>query len=695
MQRYLRPDLLDAAGIEVFDTWAATFGQVVTQVELAPEGGDSFRVKSRFARFRNVPEMLRMWHVFADVKTAADLDLPVPILAERPSDGRRIPETVTVEPSDELIDYVADLGSRADAIRNRAVSPEEDNMLKVSGDGRRAALDLRLVGLPHRTPGKIEAAAASIASIWRAHRGDEYLAPDGTPYPVRGSLQLVFCDLGTPGPEWNAYDELRGQLVARGLSRESVRFVHEAKNDTELARLFAACRSGHVAVLVGSTEKMGVGTNVQDRAVALHHLDAPWRPADVAQREGRIIRQGNLNPEVQVIRWTARQSFDGYMWQTLERKARFIRDVMSPALDAREIGDIGDTVLSFSEAKALATNNPLLIDKAEADARLARLVRAERAHHRNQDTLRRTITRLEAQIAAQTKLGADIDAAIGRRRDTRGEAFTMTVQGQRYTKRADAGQHLLGLLRREAANQLGYRQRTVHAGGLGGFPLIVTISQALGQVTVSPAFDGGPGTGFALTSRDLAESDPVGLVTRLENRLTRLEAGKAKTLADIDLARSEIQHATASLGQPFPQAAELDSARQRAREIDEQLEAAASPPASDPAAEATTDAQQPGEASTAEAGPAQKKAGPGPASKAKPGTEATAGIAVLASPPWPSSSERQSGPTPAGPGRRDTGWAPPPLRPRQPFPAYHRDGESPHRPRADTEPGSEEREAGQ
>jgi len=419
----------------VFDTWAATFGQVVTQVELAPEGGDSFRVKSRFARFRNVPEMLRMWHVFADVKTAADLDLPVPILAERPSDGRRIPETVTVEPSDELIDYVGDLGRRADAIRNRAVSPEEDNMLKVSGDGRRAALDLRLVGLPQRTPGKIEAAAACIASIWRAHRGDEYLAPGGTPYPVRGSLQLVFCDLGTPGPEWNAYDEFRDQLVARGLPRESVRFVHEAKNDTELAWLFAACRSGHVAVLVGSTEKMGVGTNVQDRAVALHHLDAPWRPADVDQREGRIIRQGNLNPEVQVIRWTARQSFDGYMWQTLERKARFIRDVMSPALDAREIGDIGDTVLSFSEAKALATNNPLLIDKAEADAQLARLVRAERAHHRNQDTLRRTITRLQAHITAQTKLADDLDAAIGRRRDTRGEAFAMTVEGQRYTKR--------------------------------------------------------------------------------------------------------------------------------------------------------------------------------------------------------------------------------------------------------------------
>jgi hypothetical protein len=695
MQRYLRPDLLDAAGIEVFDTWAATFGQVVTQVELAPEGGDSFRIKSRFARFRNVPEMLRMWHVFADVKTAADLDLPVPALAKRPSDDRRIPETETVQPSDELIDYVADLGRRADAIRNRAVSPEEDNMLKVSGDGRRAALDLRLVGLPQRTPGKIGATAARIAAIWQEHRDDEYLALDGTPYPVRGSLQLVFCDLGTPGPEWNAYDELRDQLTARGLPRESVRFVHEAKNDTELARLFAACRSGHVAVLVGSTEKMGVGTNVQDRAVALHHLDAPWRPADVDQREGRIVRQGNLNPEVQVIRWTTRQSFDGYMWQTLERKARFIRDVMSPALDAREIGDIGDTVLSFSEAKALATNNPLLIDKAEADAELARLVRAERAHHRNQDTLRRTITRLETHIAAQAKLAGDIDAAIDRRQDTHGGAFTMTVEGRRHAKRAAAGQHLLDLFRREAASQLGYRQRTVHAGELGGFPLVATISQALGQVTVTPAFDGAPGTEITLSRNDLADSDPIGLITRLENRLSRLEATKAKVLADIDYARSEVQHATASLGNPFPQANELAAGRQRTREIDEQLEAAAAPAqAADPATEAASEAQEAHEASRPTADPVREQDSAAITNESRPSTKAETGRTAPPSPPWPSATERQSGPMPTRADRRYPGREPSTLGQRRQAPAYCRDAVA-QRDIGAAEQGVEEREAGQ
>ena len=744
MQRYLRPDLLEAVGISVFDTWAATFGQVVTQVELAPEGGDSFRVKSRFARFRNVPEMLRMWHVFADVKMAADLDLPVPVQTQRPGDGRRVPETVTVAPSDDLIDYVAGLGRRAEAIRNRAVGPEEDNMLKVSGDGRRAALDLRLVGLPQTVPGKVAAAADRIAATWEPHRDDEYQAPDGTAYPVRGSLQLVFCDLGTPGPEWNAYDELRDQLTARGLPRETVRFVHEAKTDTDLARLFAACRSGHVAVLIGSTEKMGVGTNVQDRAVALHHLDAPWRPADVDQREGRIIRQGNLNEEVQVIRYLAARSFDGYMWQTLERKARFIHDVMSPSLDTREIGDIGDTVLSFSEAKALATNNPLLMDKAEADADLSRLVRAERAHTRNQDALRRAVTRLEKHIATQTRIAEDIDTAIARRQDTRGEAFTMTVQDRAYRKRMDAGMHLLRVLRQEAENQLGSRQRTLRTGELGGFALTVTVSRTLGQVNVTPALDGAPGTEITLAVRDLTEADPGGLVTRLEYRLTHLETNKAKALTEIDHARSEIEHATASLGKPFPQATELAAARERPHQIDEELEAAASPPqpqdaepeagtATEPVRDESPVTQEISSPTTSRAGDtvtnrrhplpddidgtdpdqwAQEiqprrtadphghrglRASPVPPGRSEPDSSMLrAGNAPGIGPPWPSMAERQSGPTPGsrfGPDA-SAGQYPGRNRPGSALP-QNRDAKQRHRPTLGNDRQAYEREAGQ
>jgi N12 class adenine-specific DNA methylase len=598
MQRYLRPDLLEAAGIEVFDSWAATFGQVVSQVELAPEGGGSFRMKSRFASFRNIPEMLRMLHVCADIKTAEDLALPVPALAER-QDGQRAPETVTVEPSDDLLAYVARLGERAEKVRNRAVSPDEDNMLKISGDGRRAALDLRLAGLPQDTPGKAEAAAGRIAAIWQAHHDHEYTAPDGTPYPVRGALQLVFCDLGTPGPGWNVYDELRGQLTACGVPASAIRFIHEAKTDRDKGQLFAACRNGSVAVLVGSTEKMGMGTNVQDRAVALHHLDAPWRPADVAQREGRIVRQGNLNPEVQILRYVTEGSFDGYMWQTLERKARFIGQVMRGKLDAREIGDIGDTALSYSEVKALATGNPLLMDKAEADAALARLRRAERAHGRNQDALRHAVTRHEQDITRLTTLTQDIDAAIARRQDTRGEKFTMTVDGRQHAKRAEAGQHLKDLLQNEAVALGVFGQRTVQPGHLGGFPVTADIAPSLGKTSVTLALDGAPGTSTRLSLRDLSEADPAGLVMRLENRLGRLEEHKTRSLTDIEHAHREIAHARAGIGQPFPQAAQLTGARARAREINEQLEQMAAP-------------QQPAEQAAPDAAPAPSPGRPEP-----------------------------------------------------------------------------------
>jgi N12 class adenine-specific DNA methylase/SAM-dependent methyltransferase len=607
MQRYLRPDLLDSAGISVFDSWAATFGQVVNQIELAPEGGDSFRMKSRFARFRNVPEMLRMWHVFADVKTAEQLKLPVPVLAARTSDGQRAPETVTVEPSGDLLAYVAKLGDRAEKVRNRAVSPEEDNMLKISGDGRRAALDLRLVGLPQDTPGKTAVAAGRIAALWHAHRDDQYRAPDGAPYPVRGSLQLVFCDLGTPRDGWNAYAELRDQLTARGLPRESIRFVHEAKTDTDLARLFAACRAGHVAVLIGSTEKMGVGTNVQDRAIALHHLDAPWRPADVDQREGRIIRQGNLNKQAQVIRYVTARSFDGFMWQTLERKARFIHDVTNPALDAREVADVGDTVLSFSEAKALATGNPLLMDKADADARLARLQRAERAHARTQDALRHAITRHQDNIATLTQLTRDINTALARRRDTRAGKFTMTIDGQPHTKRQEAGQQLKQTLQHAAASLTGLRQRRLQPGHLGGFDLTADIERSLGTTYITLTLDGAPGTDIRLKEHELTDADPAGLVTRLENRLARLEERKADAATNAERARREIDHAHATIGKPFPQATQLTKARDRAHTINEQLEKLATPPQAPEADTTATRDDQPARS------PAAEHANPAPA----------------------------------------------------------------------------------
>ena len=264
MQRYTRPDLLDDAGITTFDQWAATFGRVVTTVEMTPDA-TGFRLHDRFARFTNVPELLRLWHVSADIKTAADLDLPVPALAERPEDGARAPRTVLISPSPALREFVTGLGARAERIRAKAVHPSEDNMLKVCSEGRAAALDLRLLGRPQPGPAPIDHAAATITRIWRAHRADVFTRPDGTPHPVPGALQIVFADLGTPssagaaGTGFDIYHALRERLAARGMPAEAIRFVHDAATDAAKAALFAAARSGEVAVLIGSTEKMGVG----------------------------------------------------------------------------------------------------------------------------------------------------------------------------------------------------------------------------------------------------------------------------------------------------------------------------------------------------------------------------------------------------------------------------------------------------
>ena len=546
---------------------------------MAPEGGNSFRQKTRFAKFTNVPEMLRRWHVSADIKTGEDLKLPVPALARRPADGQRAPETVITQPSDAQLDIMTQLGERADAIRNRQVLPEEDNMLKVCTDGRKAALDLRLLGLPMTVPGKIEAAAGRIAELWQAHRDDTYPAPDGRDAPIRGSLQLVFCDIGTPSDDWNVYDELRAQLTGRGLPREAVRFVHDAKTDRDKGELFAACRAGTVAVLIGSTEKMGVGTNVQFRAIALHHLDCPWRPADVAQREGRILRQGNHNPEVQILRYVTEKSFDGYMWQTVERKARFIAQVMRGRLDVREIEDIGDAALSYNEVKALATGNPLLMEKAEADAELTRLERAERAHHRNQDALRHKVTQADQRIAALTALIGDIDTAISRRTDTRGDAFTMTMDGVRYTKRTDAGRRLQQLTAQmqEALLKSSHRRLEERPGELGGFTVTVTVERVLGSMNVIMALDGAPGTEVRMTPAEVKGADPGKLIIRLENRLSGLESLRSRSLAEIDQLTAEAAHARDDIARPFPQADQLAAARDRVLRLDEQLRQTAAP----------------------------------------------------------------------------------------------------------------------
>lgn len=575
MQRYLRPDLLEAAGIGAFDAWAATFGQTVTSMEMAPTGNNTFRMKTRFAKFSNVPEMLKMWSIFADVKTADDLDLPTPDLALR-DDGKRAPATVAVQPTVELEQFIEHLGARAEKVANKSVSPDEDNMLVISTDGRKAALDVRMI-VPNTPSGptKVDVAADAIHRVWEQTRDHEYLDTlTGAPSPIRGALQLVFSDIGTPHPDrWNAYDELHAQLVMRGMPGESIRYMHEAKTDADKARLFAAARAGHIAVLMGSTEKMGVGTNVQNRAVALYHLDCPWRPSDIAQREGRILRQGNQNAEVAIVRFVTERSFDSYMWQGVERKATFIAQLMRGRLDTREIEEIDSSALSAAEAKAISSGNPLLLEHSTITNEVTRLRRLERAYHRNQSMLVHTrdrasddARRTEADITA-------LEAALPRVRDTSGDCFGIDLAEKSYTSRADAA-HALAEWAHSSDLRWAPRYQTRDYGTIGtisGFGITLSTRPALGgDLVVNVALAGVPRSGFILT-REAFLDGGVGLIQRIENRVSGIPALLDAARTDLVAAEDAIGEAEKRIGQPFRHATALSEAEEDLARVQTQL----------------------------------------------------------------------------------------------------------------------------
>jgi N12 class adenine-specific DNA methylase len=659
MLQYLRPDLLEEAGLDDFDSWIANHGEVISDVEVSPEGG--VRVKGRFQRYRNVPELLRMFHTFADVKTAADLNLPVPALV---GDA---PEVVVVPASFEQHQFMAELSDRAEQVRNRRVHPSEDNLLKISSDGRAAALDLRLVERESDAPGKLDIAAERIAGIWVEHRDDVFYTKDENGLRIReeitGSLQIVFCDLGTPkegrtnrnaneyetvraklhaagvaegmlaeldemfhateppeqqawedlhdrlwdavglteddigtsvGPnadakalftrvvgvfnersalrrsgDWSAYSELKDQLVARGIPAEQIRFMQEARTDQDKADLFAAARAGKVAVLIGSTELMGVGTNVQRRAVALHHLDCPWRPADVDQREGRIRRQGNQHDAVRIIRYVTEGSFDAYMWQTVERKQKFIAQVMKGKLDTRDMEAIDEAALSYSEVKALASGDMRLLAKAKVDQEVQKLERLESSHRRSQQSMRGRIQAGEAAITALTAKLDNIATALDRRIDTRGDAFSIRLGPQTFTERPKAAATLIETIRQEVVlagvNPDGTLQPL---GTLGGFDLSIAVRDR----EVSLILHGLPDGTVRLPIADLPrDGAPVGLITRLENKLAGLEKLQATTAADLERAKAEVERARANLGKPFPHTEALAQARAEAAELAKEL----------------------------------------------------------------------------------------------------------------------------
>ncbi|GAA1821751.1 SNF2-related protein [Agromyces neolithicus] len=583
MQRYLRPDLLEAAGVTSFDGWAATFGSQVTEMEMGPAGG--FRLKTRFARFQNVPEMLRMWHTFADVKTGEDLKLPVPLIRERPSDGKREIETIVLDPTPELEEYIGQIADRAEAVQNRTVTADEDNMLWIAGDGRKAALDLRLIDQFSEQSGvvKLDAVATQIVQEWERTRNNEYRDEvSGQTSPIRGGMQMVFSDLGTPNDKrWDAYHELKAKLVEAGMPSDSIRFIHEAKDDKAKGRLFAAARAGHVSVLIGSTGKMGVGTNVQARITALHHIDCPWRPADLEQRDGRGIRQGNQNAEVGIYRYVVERSFDAYSWQTVGRKAKFIAQIMRGRLDTREIEDIGDTALSAAEAKALASGNPLVLDKANADSEFQKLRRQETAHHRAQAALRHRAQNARESIGVHEHMLTALRIAAGRTVDVSGDAFRMVVDGRSYDSRQDAATAIAAWAERsELAIIRANSEHPLTLGTIAGHTITVRAERVTVEwktdVRAHLALEGVPYSGGNVRFDELG-AGTIGLVRTLENKTTAIARNISESETRIARSVGEAEEAEARLGKAFPHAEALKAAQQRVADVDAALAASNKP----------------------------------------------------------------------------------------------------------------------
>jgi N12 class adenine-specific DNA methylase len=426
MQRYLAPKALRAAGVEHFDAWAANFGEAVTSLELAPDGS-GYRMHTRFAKFVNLPELLSMFRTFADVQTADMLNLPRPALET----GK--PQITAAPTSPELKAYVATLVERAKNLK--AVDPSVDNMLKITGDGRKAALDMRIIdpGYEPDDQSKVARATDRIYATWASSH-------------ERRLTQLVFCDLSTPNPDrFNVYDEVRGRLIERGVPEREIAFIHDADTDTKKKALFDSVNAGRVRILMGSTEKMGAGTNVQKRLKALHHLDAPWRPRDIEQREGRILRQGNDNEEVEIHRYVTEGSFDAYMWQCLETKARFINQVMNGSVTVRQAEDIEGGALTYAEIKAIASGNPAVMEKVRVDTEVRKLDQLRASHINQQHKIRWQVRSLPEEIERSRKYHAAYVEDIATRDAHSDEDFSMTIGNRTISgkdARTNAGQAL-------------------------------------------------------------------------------------------------------------------------------------------------------------------------------------------------------------------------------------------------------------
>ena len=520
VQRYLQYDTLLRNGLQHFDSWASTFGETVTALELAPEG-TNYRAKTRFAKFFNLPELMLMFREVADIQTADMLKLPVPKVNYH---------NIKTKPSEIQTEMVAALASRAEKVRARLVEPNVDNMLKITNDGRNLALDQRMIDpmLPDDPNSKVNACIDNVYRIW-----EEYADTKAT--------QLVFCDLSTPknNGTFNIYDDVREKLVARGIPAEQIRFIHEATSDAQKKELFAKVRSGEVRVLLGSTPKMGAGTNVQDRLIAIHNLDCPWRPSDLEQRQGRIERQGNMFPEVEVYRYVTEQTFDAYLYQLVESKQKFISQIMTSKSPVRSAEDVDEVALSFAEVKMLATGDERFKEKMDLDIQVSKLKVLKQSYLSEHYDLEDRILKHFPQTIAEYEqriICYQADTALTEQHKPQGEEkfCPMTLRGISYTEKAAAGEMLLAICKEYPLSA------PIEIGSYRGFKMEIFYDTV--------------GTHYCLNLCGQAKykvelgSDPLGNLTRIENELAklpaRLEAAQIKlteTIEQLETAKVEVQ----------------------------------------------------------------------------------------------------------------------------------------------------------
>ena len=547
MQRYLQYGALAKMELQHFDAWASTFGETTTAIELAPEG-TGYRAKTRFSKFYNLPELMSMFKCVADIQTADMLNLPVP---------QANFHTEVIKPTEIQKEMVTSLAERAEEIRAGNVDPTVDNMLKITNDGRKLALDQRLINpiLPDDETTKLSICADNVFRIWEESKEQK-------------SAQLVFCDLSTPSGKvaeesagaWfsNAYDDVKQKLIEKGIPAEEIAFIHEANSEAQKKELFGKVRRGDVRVLMGSTQKMGAGTNVQNKLIALHDLDCPWRPADLQQRLGRIVRQGNENSEVEIFRYVTEGTFDSYLYQLVENKQKFIAQIMTSKAPVRAAEDVDETALSYAEIKALATGNPLIIEKSNLEMEVGKLNLLKGSHQSQQYDLEdkvlkyypKVIKQLEERIEGYQK---DLSTLTAHTPTDKDVFPPMTVMNTVYTEKADAGKALIG------ACYLFKEPGTIEVGTYRGFQMELTFSAVSSEYQL--ALKG------VLSHTVVLGSDIHGNITRIDNMLSSMQTKYETVTQNLADEKRKLEQAKAEIGKPFPQEEELQEKTKRLTEL--------------------------------------------------------------------------------------------------------------------------------